>query len=186
MTGERWSFRFGSFNPGVWPVARARVAGLAMFVAVLTATGMGALAAYGWQVLGAVAYVVAAFVALAVPGAIGVGVVGGVALAGSLMLGPWAVGPLALLPVVAGIVATAELLTLAGRLDTGAPAAGEKALTRDVGAELRRAGRTTAIAAAAYGVVAVVGAVPGPTGLLAVVAAAVGGAGVAVLLIRVG
>lgn len=178
MTGERWSFRFGAFNPGVWPVARARVAGLAMFVAVLTATGMGALAAYGWQALGAVAYVGAAFVALAVPGAIGVGVVGGVALAGSLMLGPWAVGPLALLPVVAGIVATAELLALVGRLDTPVP--------RDAGGELRRAGWATLIAAAAYGVVAVVGAVPGPTGLLAVGVAAVGGAGVAVLLLRVG
>ncbi|MEJ2185950.1 MAG: hypothetical protein P8Z36_08425 [Gemmatimonadota bacterium] len=178
MTGDRPAYRLAALVPGVWPPARRRVAALAGLVAVLTGTGMAALAAYGWQVLGAAAFVVAAVAGLAAPGAIGVALVGGVALAGSLMMGPWAVGPLALLPVVAGIVATAELLALVGRLDTPVP--------RDAGGELRRAGWATLIATAAYGVVAVVGAVPGPTGFLAVVAAAVGGAGVAVLLMRVG
>lgn len=170
--------RFATLVPGVWPPARRRGAALAALVAVLTGSGMAALAAHGWQVLGATAYVGAAFVALVVPGAIGVVVVGGVGLAGSLMLGPWAVGPLALLPVVAGVVATAELLALTGRLDTP--------VERDPGAELRQAGLATLIAAAVYGVVAVVGAAPGPSGFLAVVVAAVGGAGVAVLLMRAG
>jgi hypothetical protein len=164
--------------PGVWPPVRRRVAALAVLVALLTGTGMAALAAYGWQVLGAAAYVVVAALGLVVPGAIGMGVVGGVALAGSLIIGPWAIGPLLLLPVVAGVAATAELLALAGRLDTP--------VARDAGAELRRAGLATAVAAAAYGVVAVVGAVPGPTGFLAVVLAAAAGAGVAVLLMRAG
>jgi hypothetical protein len=164
--------------PGVWPPARRRVAALAVLVAVLTGTGMAALAAHGWQVLGAAAYVGAAAAGLVVPGAIGVAVVGGVGLAGSLMLGPWAVGPLVLLPVVAGVVATAELLALAGRLDTP--------VERNPGAELRQAGLATAMAAAVYGVVAVVGAVPGPTGFLAVVVAAAGGVGVAALLMRAG
>ena len=71
-------------------------------------------------------------------------------------------------------VPAAELLAVVGRMD--APGA------RDPGADVRRAGVATVVAAVAFGAVALVGRLPGPTGLLAIVLASAACAGLAIVL----
>lgn len=99
----------------LWPPARRRVAVLTVAVAAVTATyavGIGPR----WQPLVAVAYVVAAGVAVASPPAIAAQVAVGVGLAWSVLPELDGVQVLALVPLVIGVVATAELLGLVARL----------------------------------------------------------------------
>jgi hypothetical protein len=166
-----------------WP-ARQRVAAAAVLLALLTAaaavglgdpTLIGGVPLRGLPTFGAVTYVATVVLALFVPGAMIAQVAIGMALAGSMLLSQ-SLSPLGLLPLVAGVVATAELLGVAARLDTP----GE----RNPRGELRRAAGATGIAAAVYAVVLLVGGVPGPAGLLAIVVASGTCAGIAFLLLR--
>jgi hypothetical protein len=157
-----------------WP-ARRRLALMAVATAALTAAAVAALGASDTHALAAGLYMLVAVAAVFLPDAIPVQVIGGQLLAASLLVGG-SVDLLLLLPVVAGVVATAELLAVVGRMD----APGE----RDPRADVRRAGGATGLAAAVFGAVALVGRVPGPTGLLAVVLASAACAGLAIVLAR--
>jgi hypothetical protein len=79
---------------------------------------VAALGASGWHIVGACVYVVIAATALFFPAAITIQVIGGQMLAGSVLLGQNAPASLLLLPVIASVVVTAELLAAVGRLDT--------------------------------------------------------------------
>jgi hypothetical protein len=152
-------------------------------LAVLSAIFTGALAAvlggtegYGD---GAVVYVLVAVGALFSPAAITLQVIGGQALVGGLLLGPNPPDLLLLLPLLAGVVATAELLALVARLDT--------ALERDAGGEFEEIGLSALAAGLVFGAVLLTGALlPGPGGILAVVVGAGATVVLSLLLVRSG
>ena len=142
-----------------WP-ARQGLAAFAVFAAILTGTFGAALGGSGGHAFLAGAYVVAAAVALFYPAAIAVQVIGGQVLLGSLLVGSEGTAPLLLVPAVAGVVVTAELLAVVARLDTQ--------LERDPGDDLPRAGLAAVIGGAVFGAVVLVSGFPGPIGLVAV------------------
>jgi hypothetical protein len=142
-----------------WP-ARRRFAAMAVVTATLTGVGGALLAGSGWQDRLAAVYVLLAVVALFSPAAIAVQVIAGQVLLGSLLVAREGLAPSFLLPVVAGVVVTAELLATVARLD--APVEG------DSRKDLRRAGLAAVVGCSAYSVVALVGGVRGPTGVVAV------------------
>lgn len=158
-----------------WRPARQRLAAIAVLMATLTGAGAATLGASGWHIFGAGAYVVATLAAIFSPAAIIVQVIGGQLLAASVVLGRDGSPTLLLLPVIASVVATAELLAIVAR--------SAAALDRDPGDDVRRAGVTVSIAAVVFGVVAIIGRLPGPTGILAIVLAASACLVLAVLLV---
>lgn len=144
-----------------WSPARRRLAALAICTAILTATGAVWIGGSESYARGAFAYILVAAFGVFAPSAITVQVIAGEILAGSLLLGPGAarLGPLAL--VVAGVLATAELLALVGRLGTP--------LERGAREELNRAGISAVVGGLVFLVVVAVGRFPGPGGIVAVI-----------------
>ena len=160
---------------GRWWAKRRLVAALAILVASITGTGMAVLGGAGSYLQGGVIYTLASAVALAYPPAIVLQVIAGQGLAASILLNPGAPSPILLLPAVVGVVATAELLALSARL--GSP------VERSPAPDLGRALAATAIGAAVFASVLVAGALPGPTGIVAVTLASAALVGVAMVLV---
>ncbi|TVP55155.1 MAG: hypothetical protein EA351_11440 [Gemmatimonadales bacterium] len=165
-----------------WTPMRRLLAALALLTAVLTGvTGvaMGGTAGH--------AFAAAVFVGLAVAAAVSRGaipwmIVAGQGFAASLLFTPVPLELLSLLPIVGGVLVSAELLAVVGRL--------EPSFARDPSDDLRRVGISALIGVGVFAVVAaMIGAldrIPVPTGLAAV-ALAVGACVVlAVLFIRAG
>ena len=102
--------------------------------------------------------------------------IGGQVLVGSLLLGSGAATPLVLMPAVAGVVVTSELLAVVARLDMQ--------LERDSGDGVPSGGLAAVIGGCVFGVVVLASAFPGPTGLVAVVLASGACVVLATLLVR--
>lgn len=139
-----------------WPV---RVQAAALTVVALLATcavavALGVLPGY------AAAYLLIGLYGLGSPAAIPVQVVAGTSLIGALLVGPIGAAPLSLVPLVVGVVATAELLGVVARLD--AP------IRRPAGDLLLRAGGSAAAAGLVYTAIVLIGSVRGPSGSVAV------------------
>jgi hypothetical protein len=147
-----------------WPPDRRRLAALAFLTSILTAAGAAGLS--GFDAVGrfAVAYVAIVVIALFSPGLIMAQVIGGQVLAGAVLLAPSRPAPLLLLPVIAGVIATAELLASAARLD--AP------LHRQTRPDIRTAGLAALLGAGVFGIVVLAGRLRGLTGTTATVLAA--------------
>ena len=143
-----------------------------MLTAIATGALGGVLGGSG-QAFGAGLYVFITVAALFLPAGIAVQVITGQALVASLLLRQDGPDPLLLVPVVAGVVATAELLAVVARLDTP--------LTRDPTDAAARAGRSAAIGGGVFGAVMLVSGLPGPAGPVAVVLASAACVVVAVL-----
>lgn len=151
-----------------------RIAVVAVIVAVLTAAAAVALggSAFAFR---AFVYLAVAAIAMILPALIVVQVILGVLLVAGMQLHPAGPTPLLLLPVVAGVIATAELLAVAARV--------RASFSRDAGEDLRRAWISALIGAVVFGAVALVAGFPGPGGFIAVVLASAACATVAVLLV---
>lgn len=159
----------------VWPAGRRSVAALAVFCALVTGLAGGAAGTAGWAVLTAAAHVVAALWALADTRMIGVQVGAGVLLAWSLLPETEGAGVAAVVvAVVAGVVATSELLGACARL--------RLVIERDPRPELLRMGLAVAVAVAVSSATVAAGGLAGPAGLVATAVAAVGCVVVAVAL----
>lgn len=143
-----------------WSGDRVRLAAMAMLVGLLTVVVVVGLAAPGALGLLPWAYVGVVALALFFPAMITVQVIVGQVLVGLLLLGASGVGALLLVPAMAGVVATAELLAAVARLDN--PVRVESA------DDVARVGVAAAIGGGAFVAVALVSGLPGPTGLLAV------------------
>jgi len=143
-----------------WSPARRRTAALALATAVLTAIGGGTLSQATGHLYGAVGYVIIAAAALFSPGWITVQVIGGQLLVASILLAPAPPTPLLVLPLVAGIIVTAELLAMVARLDT--------APERESGPDLARVAVAGTVGAVVFAAVLLLGTLPGPRGLAAV------------------
>lgn len=87
-------------------------------------------------------------------------------------------GSVGVLPIVGGGVATAELLAVVARLDVP--------IERNPGDAVRRVGLAAVIGGGVFGVVALAGGLPGPTGLVAIAVSARACIVLARLLVRVG
>jgi len=144
---------------------------MALATAVLTAAAAAALGGEVWHVSYAAVYVALTLAAVFSPGAITLPVIAGQVLAASLLLQPDGPAPLLLVPVVASLVLTAELLGLAARLD--GPVA------PDATPGLPRAVSSAFLAGGSYAAVVGAGAYSGLLGGLVAVSM---GAGVCVLL----
>jgi hypothetical protein len=167
--------RSGLIAPAAgWSLRRRRCAGAALLTAALTAAAAATLGGFGLFV--AAFYVVLATTALFVPGAVTLQVVAGLLMAAGLLLPGAGRSPLLVLPIVAAVALTAELLGIAWRL--AAPGA------RDVHEDRRRALVATAVAGGVYGVVTAIGGLPGPTGHLAIALSAAACFMVALLFVR--
>jgi hypothetical protein len=163
----------GEPEPTGWGPARRRLAITAVLTAVATAAFGAALGGTGRHAVGAVGFTAIAVAALFRPVWITGLVVTGQLMALGLLAGGAA--PFAVLPVVAGVIASAELLAAAARLDSP----GERI---PVG-EFQRAALAAALGAAVFAAVALAAALPGPTGLLAVGLASAACVALAILLV---
>jgi hypothetical protein len=155
-----------------WRPARRRLAIMAIALATITAAAGIALGGQPW---GGALYIAVAVGALFNPTWIVVQVISGQVIAGSHMVGQ-ATTPLRDLPLVAAVIATAELLAAASRLESplGADPAGEPA----------RALLAAAIGSGAFAVIMLVSGLPGPSGLAATGLASAACVGLAILLVR--
>ena len=157
------------------PNARTRLIAAALLLAVATgvvALSLGATPNHAW---GAFGYVAVVGFAVLAPGAIWAQVLAGQLLAGGLLLGPQALPWWIVAPIVASVIATAEMLGVVARLDSVVP--------RDPTDDLRRAGQATVVGGAVFAVVAFAGVLPGPPGILAVALASAASVAVAALLL---
>lgn len=152
------------------------MAALAVASALATAATGSALGGSVLHLYGGAAYVGLAGLALAAPAAITAQVVTGQLLVGSLLLMPDGPAPLLLLPLVATVVITAELLGVAARLDLP--------LQRPAGEDLRRSVIAAVTGGAAYGGVVLAAALPGPSGLRGIALASAACVALAVVLVR--
>lgn len=148
---------------GTWWPARRNVGALAILAAAMTGALGIVLGGSTSYLYGAGAYVLLVGLALFSPAAIVAQVVGGQVFVGSMLVGRGWVGLLLLGPAVAGIIVTAELLAAAARMDTP--------FDSDPRDDLPRAGFAAIIGVGVYLAVVFLGRMPGPTGLLAVLAA---------------
>jgi hypothetical protein len=147
-------------TPSAWGPVRQRIAALAILTAALTGVGGAVLGGSAWHLYGAGVYVAIAIAALFSHTWIAVQVIAGQLIAGSLLLGQRAHSPLLVLPVVASVIATTELLALVARADAR--------LERDPFRDVATAWIAACAGAAISGAILLVAAVPGPTGLLAI------------------
>ena len=158
------------------PGARNRLIAAALVLAVTTgvvALGLGATPNHAWGALG---YVAVVGFAVRAPGAIWAQVLAGQLLAGSLLLGSGELSWWVLAPVIASVIATAEVLGVVARLNSVVP--------RDPTEDLRRAGRATLLGGVTFAAVALAGGLPGPRGLLAVSLASAACVAVAAVLLE--
>jgi len=157
---------------------RARLAAIAVAVAAVTAVTGAALGGTADHAILAVALLASTIAALRSPSWIAVQVVAGQLLAARLLLGTVGITTLHVLPLVAGVIATAELLAAVGRLDSPVELIG--------GGELRRAAVAAGLGAAVFAAVALTGSLPGPSGLAAVAIASAACVALAILLVTRG
>lgn len=143
-----------------WRPARRRFAALALVTATLTATAGAVLGGAGAHMSLSFLYVALVAVALLYPAAIAAQVVGGQVLVGTILAGAVRPPLLLSLAMLAGIVATAELLAVVARLDTPIEA--------DPTDELPRIGLASLAGAAIFAAVLLASGLPGPGGLVAV------------------
>jgi hypothetical protein len=108
------------------------------------------------------------------PGALAVQVIGGQLLAASLLLAPEPPPLPLLLPLVIGVIVTAELIALAARVRT--------ALTRSRPGGLRRIGAAALVGAAVYATTAAAGGRSVPSAFVAIVIASAACAALALAL----
>ena len=94
------------------------LAGLSVVSAGLTGALIGGFGGPGFLQLGAISYLLLTGVAFITPAAIAIQVVWGLALLGHLLVRPMGSNPFFLIPAVAGIIFTAELLAIVARMDT--------------------------------------------------------------------
>ena len=137
------------------PAVRRTVATAAVALGVLTSIAAVGQGGEPWIAL---VYAAVVVFALNSPGALAVQSVIGVVMVAALLIGP-AGSPVAIAPLVAAVVATAELLALVARLNSPIP--------RDVSDLLLRAGASAVLAAAIFLGVSAVAELPGPLGLAA-------------------
>lgn len=145
-----------------WP-GRQGLQALAVLSAALTGAFGIALGGSPWHVYGAYAYILLAALASFSPAAIAVQVLGGQVLVGSLLTGPGAPSPLLLVPPMACVIVSAELLAVVARMDTPL----ESHPRRD----LSRAGLSAVIGGAVFAAVMLVNGFRGPDGVLAILLA---------------
>jgi hypothetical protein len=160
---------------GTWWPARRNVGALAILAAAMTGAVGTVLGASTSYLYGAGAYVLLVGLALFFPAAIAAQVIGGQVLVGSILVGQEGMGLLLFGPAVAGIIAAAELLAAAARMDTP--------FESDPRDDLPRAGIAAIIGVGVYLAVVFLGRLPGPTGLLAVLAASGVCVGLAIQLV---
>lgn len=154
-----------------WP-QRRRVAKVAMYTATLT----GSLSVLlGATIFDAVLYVAVSLVAVFSPAAIAVQVILGLVLIGGLALAGDGLGPLLVLPLLAGVVATAESLGVVAELDLP--------IERDLEDSLPRVATATGIAVAVFGTVSLIVGIGGPGGWVATLVASGACAALAALLL---
>jgi len=155
--------------------SRGRLRAIAVTVSVVTATVGAALGGTTGHVVLAVALVASTIAALRAPAWIAVQVVAGQLLAARLLLGTVGITALHVLPLVAGVIATAELLAATARMDTP--------VERAPGSGLRGAAFAAVLGAAVFGAVALTASLPGPSGMLAVGIASAACVVLAILLV---
>lgn len=137
-----------------------RLGGAALIAAVLTAAAGAAYGGSVWHLYGAAAYVAVALAALSAPPLITVQVIAGQLLVASLLLRPVAPPFPVLLTMVTTVVATAELLALVARIRTS--------VDFGPGEEVHRVARSAVVGGVVFGLVVLLGRVPGPTGIAAI------------------
>ena len=149
------------------------IAGMAILTATVVAAIGAAVGGTFLHILGAAAYIAITVSALFAPAMIMVQVAAGQVIVADLLLRPDGAGALLrpvspgvllLVALVAGVVATAELLAIVDRIVTS--------VDHDPRADLRRAALATAVAGVVFGAVFFLGSMPGPTGLAAIALAA--------------
>jgi len=143
-----------------WKPARQALAASAILIAVLTGTLDVWLGGSGWHLFGASTYLLIALVALFSPAAIAVQVVCGQVLVGSLLVSQNVPQILLLVPLITGIIVTAELLAAVARMDTP--------LDSDSRDDLPRAGAAGLMGGSIFVVVLLLSRLPGPTGMVAI------------------
>lgn len=159
-----------------WYTSRPALGGLALASAGLVGVFVVQLGGSSWHGHGATVYFLAAFLASVSPAAIAVQVVVGQVLVGSLLVGPDGPPALLLTPAAAGVIVTAELLSIMARTDTPFESHPRN--------DLRRAVVSALIGGGVFGAVSAVSGFPGPTGLMAVILASGASVGLATLLTR--
>jgi hypothetical protein len=164
------------FGGTTWWPARRRLAGMAILTVTLTGVVAATQGGSAAHVYGAGGYLVLTLIALLWPSAIVAHVIGGQLLAGSVLVAPGGGELVPLLAIVAGAVATAELLAGAARLNMP--------IERDGREDMRRAVLAAVAGAGVFGAVALVGTLPGPSGLVAVALASGACIVLALLLVR--
>ncbi|HEX2167964.1 MAG TPA: hypothetical protein VHG09_12090 [Longimicrobiales bacterium] len=150
------------------------MAAVTMLSAIVTGAAGAALGGTAVHVYVAFCYIAVAVLALFWPVAIAAQVVGGQLLVANLLLGGDAPAAIVLLLIVVAVVLTAEMLGIAARLATP--------VERDTRDDLRSAGLAAAIAGGVFGVMLLVGTLPGPAGLPSGILAISVAAGACVLL----
>jgi hypothetical protein len=171
-------------RPTLWSPERLTVALLTGLVSLATAVA-GVLAGPNWAAAVAGLHVAVTLFALVLPAALPFQVAVGLLLAASPLVGSGTslvtgddVTVVGVVPLVVGVVATAELLGLSAQMGIVIP--------RNPMAGLGRVAVTTAVAAATSGLTLAIGALDGPSGLLATLLAIVGCVGFVALLLRPG
>ncbi len=156
--------------------ARHRLAFLAIVAATLTSAG--AVAARGPEFHGMVAllHLGAALGAIVVPPAIVAQIVTGTLLTAGTLYAPGGARPLLLLPLLVGVVLTAELLGRLLRMD--------RPLDGEIRREVLEAGAMALLAGVVGGIVLLAGSLPGPSGPAGTALAAGAAIAVAVVLAR--
>ena len=144
--------------------------------AILTALPGAMLADSAGPVYAATAYLAGTLLALFNPTALFIQVIAGQVLVGSLLFGSDPPGTLIPVLMIVAVVGTAELVAMVGRRRVVSG--------RGQGGELRLATTTAVTGGVVFGAVLLVGALPGPTGLAAVVITSVACGIAAFLLVR--
>ena len=153
-----------------WPHNRRVMAALAILAAILTGAFGVESGGPAWAPYAAGTYLLITLIALFSPAAVAVQVIAGQTLIGGLLVAQDGGPPLILFPAVAGVILTAELLSVVARMDTP--------FDSDPRSDLPRAGLAALIGGGVFGAVVLLSGLPGPTGLVAFVLAS----GVCVLL----
>lgn len=163
MSGARGSRTGWWAALGDWSVDRVRLAALALAASLATGALLAVVDPGGGFGSRGLLYAGVTSLALFLPAGVAAQVVLGQILIAALLIGGEGIDVVLLLPAMAGVVATAELLAVVARLDTP--------VRREAGGALRRAGSAAALGGGVFVGVGLAGAIPGPAGLLAVLLA---------------
>ena len=136
------------------------LAGLAVLSAGVTGALIGGVGGAGFLQFGVVAYLLVTGLALITPAAIAVQVVGGLLLLARFLVAESGPAPLLVIPAVAGIIFTAELLAIVARMDTP--------FLSDPRDDLPRAVFSALVGGAVFTTVLLISGIRGPGGLVAI------------------